>query len=56
MTREKFVRIHRNRGYHVEEAGLMVVISLDNYTSIWFFNPDGTVDENTPPIWDLDRA
>ena len=56
MTREKFIRIHRNRGYQVEELGKMVIISLDNYRATWFFNTDGSVDENNPPIWYLDRS
>ena len=56
MTREKFIRIHRNRGYQVEELSKMVIISLDNYRATWFFNTDGSVDENNPPIWHLDRS
>lgn len=56
MTREKFIRIHKARGYQVEELGKMVTISLNNYRATWFFNNDGTVDEENPPIWHLDRS
>lgn len=55
MTREKVIRIHRNRGYQVEELGKMVIISHKNYTAIWFFNADGSVDENNPPTWNVER-
>lgn len=53
--KEKFIRIHRNRGYHVEETGKMVILSLDNYRAIHFFNEDGTRDESQAPFWKLDR-
>ena len=59
MTREKFIRIHRNRGYQVEELGKMVTLSLDNYRAIWFFTstaPDAVPDEDNPPTWHLDRS
>jgi hypothetical protein len=56
MTREKSIRIHRNRGYQIEELGKMVIISLDNYRATWFFNTDGSVDESNPPIWRLNRS
>jgi len=56
MTREKFIRIQKSRGYQVEELGKMVIISLDNYRATWFFNADGSVDESNPPIWHLDRS
>ena len=56
MTKERFIRIHRNRGYQVEESGKMVVISSGNYKAIWFFNTDGSVDESNPPIWHVGRS
>ena len=55
MTKEKFIHIHRNRGYQVEELGKMVIISLDNYRAIWFFNVDGTPDKDNPPQWSIHR-
>lgn len=55
MTRERFIRIQKTRGYKVEELGRMVIISLDNYRATWFFNVDGSLDESNPPIWHLDR-
>ena len=51
MTREKFVTIQTNRGYSVTEFGKVVVIEKDDYKAIWFFNPDGSVDEKHPPMW-----
>ena len=56
MTKEKFVRIHKARGYQVEEFGKMVTISLNGYRATWFFNIDGTVDKDNLPIWHLDRS
>lgn len=55
MTKDKFIRIHKNRGYQVEELGNMVIISIDNYRAIWFFNADGTQDTAKDPIWKLER-
>ena len=55
MTKERFIRIQKTRGYEVKELGRMVIISLDNYRATWFFNTDGSLDENTPPIWHLDH-
>jgi len=55
MTKEKFIRIHLSRGYHVEELGKTVILTLDNYRAVWFFNADGTLDESKPPHWNLDR-
>lgn len=56
MTKEKFIRIQTARGYQIEDLDKMVIISLDNYRAIWFFNTDGTVDKDNPPIWHLDRS
>lgn len=59
MTREKFVRIQKSRGYKVEELGKMVILRMNdsrsNYTAIWFFNADGSVDETNPPTWRVSR-
>ena len=55
LTKEKFIRIQTARGYEVKELGKMVIISLDNYRATWFFNADGTPDEDNPPTWTLDR-
>lgn len=56
MTREKFIRIQKIRGYQVEELGRMVIITKDNYSATWFFTPEGTIDETMPPVWKLDRS
>lgn len=55
LTKEKFIRIHRQRGYQIRELGRMVIITRDDYRAIWFFKPDGTFDESCPPQWHLDR-
>ena len=55
MTKEKFIRIQSARGYKVEDLGRIVILSLDNYTAIWFFNADGTQDLDNPPTWSIDR-
>ena len=55
MTKDKFIRIHKSRGYQIREFGNMVIISMDNYRSIWFFNADGTRDKTKNPIWKLEK-
>lgn len=56
MSKEKFIRIHSNRGYKVTEFGLMIMLEKDNYSAIWFFNSDGTVDTTQHPVWKLKRG
>lgn len=53
MTKEKLIRIQTRRGYEVEDLGRIVIFRMDNYTAIWCFNPDGTVDETNKPQWKL---
>ena len=53
--REKFVAVMARRGYQIKEMGRMVILSMDNYTAIHFFNPDGTRDESQSPYWKLSR-
>ena len=53
--REKFVAVMRRRGYTVRELGRMVILTMDNYTAIHFFNPDGTRDETQPAYWSMSR-
>lgn len=59
LTKEKLIRIRKNRGYKVKILGNMVVTELEDDREIcrdvWFFNPDGSVDENNPPTWRLIR-
>ena len=55
MTKEIFIHIHHNRGFQVEDLGKIVIISLEDYRAVWFFNPDGSIDKNHPPIWHIDR-
>lgn len=53
--RERFCRIHTKRGYEVENLGLITFIRDGNYTAIWFFNPDGSLDTTKPASWRLER-
>lgn len=55
MTKEKFIRIQRKRGYQVEELGNIISLTMDNYHAMWFFLPDGSEDPDKPPVWHLDR-
>lgn len=55
MTKDKFISIHRKRGYEVEDLGKMVILSLDDYTAIHFFNADGTRDKTISPVWKTSR-
>ena len=52
LTREKLIRVQSARGYKVTELGKMVFLDMEDekssYQAIWFFNDDGTVDENHP--------
>lgn len=53
--REKFVAVMTRRGYKVSEMGKMVILTMDNYTAVHFFNADGSRDENQKPYWKVDR-
>ena len=55
MTKEKFIRIQKARGYEIEDLGKVVLVRSGKYTATWFFNYDGSVDEKKPPVWKLDR-
>jgi len=59
MTKEKFIRIQKQRGYEVEEMGKTVTLRMDDeeseYTAIWFFNENGSIDENHKPVWSLKK-
>lgn len=60
MTREKFIRIHKARGYEIEELDKMIIIHMNDarsrYSAVWFFNADGSVDESQPPTWSVKRS
>lgn len=55
MTKDRFIAIHTRRGYEVQNLGKMVILRMDNYTAIWFFNSDGSPDESQKPIWKITR-
>lgn len=55
MTKEKLIHIQTARGYKVEDFGKIVFFRYNDYTAIWFFNADGTVDEQNPPTWSKKR-
>ena len=60
MTKERFIHIHTTRGYQVEDLGKMVILHKtlprNEYSAIWFFNSDGSVDESQPPTWSIKRS
>lgn len=53
MTKSRFITIHTKRGYTIKDMGKVVRISMDNYSALWFFNADGTIDESHKPMWTL---
>lgn len=53
MTKERFISIHLKRGYTVENMGRIVKISMDDFSALWFFNEDGSLDENHKPSWKM---
>ena len=53
MTKDKFIKLYRKRGYHVEDWGRMVMISLRNYTAIHHFREDGEYDTSMNAFWTL---
>lgn len=59
MTKEKLIRIQTARGYKVEDLGKVVIFEMEDekslYRAIWFFNTDGTQDENNPMQWKLTK-
>ena len=55
MTKDRFIAIHTRRGYEVQNLGKMVILRMDNYTAIWFFNSDGSPDKSQKPIWKITR-
>lgn len=55
MTKSKFIAIHTRRGYEVADLGKIVTLHMDNYSAMWFFNSDGTLDTNNKPTWKITR-
>ena len=55
MTKDRFIAIHTHRGYKVEDLGKIVILSMGNYTAMWFFNADGTLNENEKPTWTVSK-
>jgi hypothetical protein len=53
MTKARFIKIHTQRGYTIEDMGKTVRISMDNYTALWFFQTNGALDETRKPMWTL---
>lgn len=51
MNKTRFVEVHIRRGYEVEVLGNLVILRHENYTAIWCFNADGTLNEKYPPEW-----
>ncbi len=55
MTKDRLITIQTKRGYEVIDLGRVVLFTLGNYTATWFFNPDGTVDENHSTQWTIKK-
>lgn len=56
MTRERFCTIQAKRGYKVENLGLITFLRSKtedgkDYTAVWFWNKDGSLNENEKPQW-----
>jgi len=53
MTKERFIKVQESRGYAVEVLGNVVILRDGNYSATWFFNADGSLDEDNKPIWSI---
>lgn len=53
MTKERFTKAMKARGYAVEVMGNVVVLHDGDYSAMWFFNADGSLDEDNKPIWSI---
>ena len=53
MTKDKFIRVQESRGYAVEVMGNVVVLHDGDYSAMWFFNADGSLDKDNKPIWSI---
>lgn len=56
ITRERFCAIQARRGYEVENLGLITFLRSvtrdgKNYTAMWFWNRDGSLNEDEEPTW-----
>lgn len=60
MTRDRFCAAMERRGYTVTNLGLITFLDADmpdggHYTAMWFFNADGTRNEDMPASWNVTR-
>lgn len=53
MAKERFIKAMEGRGYAVEVMGNVVVLHDGDYSAMWFFNADGSLDEDNRPIWSI---
>lgn len=53
MAKERFIKVMEGRGYAVEVLGNVVVLHDGDYSAMWFFNADGSLDEDNKPIWSI---
>ena len=58
MTRDKFEKIQAARGYTVERMGLITFLHSKtregrDYTAMWFWKPDGSLNEAMKPSWHI---
>ena len=57
MTRERFCEIQSRRGYEVENLGNITFLRHHKggveYTAMWFWLADGTLDKSHEPTWSI---
>ena len=53
MAKERFIKVMEGRGYAVEVMGNVVVLHDGDYSAIWFFKADGSLDKDNKPIWSI---
>lgn len=53
MAKERFIKVMEGRGYAVEVMGNVVVLRDGDYSAMWFFKADGSLDEDNKPIWSI---
>ena len=56
--RERFCAIQARRGYEVENLGLITFLHSVtregwNYTAVWFWNQDGSLNREMRPSWSI---
>ena len=59
MTRDRFCAIQARRGYTVENIDLVTFLHYEDekeeYTAMWCWNADGTLNTKFKPSWSIKR-